>query len=49
MGVAPDLTTIYLTDYIPRVQHPLPVDGAAMQDACDHHLSLHHTERHTLK
>lgn len=49
MGIAADLTTVHLADYIPCMQHALPVNRAAMQDPCDHHLSPLHTERHPLE
>lgn len=49
MGVAADLTTVHLADYVPSVQHALPVNRAAVQDSCNHHLPPLHAERHPLK
>ena len=49
IGVATDLATVHLTDYVSRVQHALPVNRAAVQDPSDHHLSPLHTERHSLE
>lgn len=47
--VATDLTAIHFVDYVPRVQHALPVNRASVQDSCNHHLSLLHTKSHPLK
>lgn len=49
MWVAANLTTVHLTDYIPDVQHALPVNRAAMQNPCNHHFALFHAESHPLK
>lgn len=49
MRVAADLTTVHLTDYIPCMQHALPVNRTAMQNPRDHHLSLFHAESHSLE
>lgn len=49
MWVAADLSTIHLSDYVPCVQHALPVNWASVQDPGYHHLSSHHAECHPLK
>ena len=49
MGVGVDLATVHLADYVPCVQHALPVNRAAVQDPSDHHLPLLHAERDSLK
>lgn len=49
VGVAADLVTVHLANYVPSVQHALPVNRTAVQDPCDHHLPPLHTESHPLK
>lgn len=48
-GVGAHRAAIHLVDDITRVQHALPVDGAAVQDPCDHRLPALHAKRHTLR
>lgn len=49
LGVTAHFLTVDFPDDVARVQHPLPIDGAAVQDPCDHHLPVHRAERHSLK
>lgn len=49
LRIATNLSTVELADDVPRVQHSLPVDGAAMHDPRNNHLSSHDTERDPLE
>lgn len=48
-GVATHHMAVHLEDDVTRVQHALPVDGAAVQDPRDHRLAALHTKCHTLR
>lgn len=47
--IAAHLLAIQLPDDVARVQHALPVNHAAMENACDHKLAILHSECHALK